>query len=392
MSITKRVRSSGETTSPTCEYWSDPSDGLPSLISSRSDPREHWTKQLTGQDLSNFHSRVRSGQLIPQTLYSYFTSEGSGRGRINHTFDNGSYTNVMQSTGDSWCPNNSYWYMTLPSDLAYWRPEHDSIVPYVQDAAAKIYDSGHDTLTFIAELADVRRLFGSFLKKLLDVVKGVPPHKVGASWYQFFKGASSEWLSIRYGWRTLIYDVKEINDLLTNFDDKRTRYSERAGHTYSYSDSDSWVDEGSVYQWTHSLHTNVKVGVLGSVVADIVVPKLQFDIIQTGWEKLPFSFVVDWAFSVGSMLGALRFLSLQTDYAASFGYRLEVTRTYSKEITAVYNSYYTPEDDYKEEGASLSTLNERFPCSIPKLPRLRVNMNEWKALDLLALIIQHIRR
>jgi hypothetical protein len=198
------------------------------------------------------------------------------------------------------------------------------------------------------------------------------------------KGKSSDWLSYRYGWRTLIYDLQDLNKAIIGLDSGRKRYSERAGTTYSQVATNAWDEAKSHGTRHHIVDDKIEFRLSGSVVADITVPQFQFNPLQTGWEIIPFSFVVDWFIGIGKCLSAWSFLSLETSYAASYGIQVTLDRTYNRSIT--FGGDYSGED--YQTGESKTVACRRVPCRIPYLPQHRLNLNPFKILDMIGLIIQ----
>jgi len=326
--------------------------------------------RYTGWSIPDFHRRAMRGELLPHTPWRKFTSEGNSTGEYSWT-----------TTGGT-----SYWYDGNYPAFSDWQlaeTDLDALVPwhtyrYVQEAAAKIYSQGFDALTFIAELKDLRRQFADLAKKLRHV-------KLPKNW----KGASSEWLSIRYGWRPLIYDLIGIDKAIKNLNDKRTRYSERAGYnnsvTYYNTREQSWAN------WTNiiSVQDEITVRERGSVVADIEVPAFQFNPLQTGWEIIPFSFVVDWFVSVGKSLSAVSFLTTQSKYSASIGHRIEVKRT--MEVESYDYSAVVASGGFTQSGSCEASLEVRVPCRVPIHPFPALRLDSLKILDLVGLVAQRLK-
>jgi len=255
---------------------------------------------------------------------------------------------------------------------------------FVQEAAAAIYANGHDTLTFLAELASVRDLFMSAGKKILGLG---PPKRRYLKVSRKIKATVNDWLVYRYGWRTLVYDLQSLYKAIQNLNCERTRYSEKKGNTTSSTVITEWSTYQTPSYADHVKTDTITTGVRGAVVADITIPQFQFNPIQTGWELIPYSFVVDWFVSVGKALAAASFLVLQQNYSASVGHFAEVERQYTMQhrdkttSPAAYGSW-------TQEGSCKAKIERRVPCSVPLSPQFRVNLNPGKIMDLLALVVQ----
>jgi hypothetical protein len=134
----------------------------------------------------------------------------------------------------------------------------------------------------------------------------------------------------------------------------------------------------------------VTESIRGSVIADIEVPAFQFNPVQTAWELVPFSFVVDWFFTVGDSLSALSFAATQKAYSAAAGFSVNVVREYSTYISDEYYGYVSGPGNY-QTGHCEATYEHRRPCILPYQPRLTVKLNNLKIIDLLTLVLQRLK-
>lgn len=331
-----------------------------------------------GYDIPNFHRRRRKGELLPCTPFRQFRTNGSTKG-VYDFYTPVYYYKISEPGRNS---HMTDWVVTEEMCAAELPTTYDV---YVQEAAARIYGQGHDTLTFLAELSDVHRMFENVGKRLLRFPDLIPRK----SWKEIMKGTSSDWLQYRYGWRTLSYDLQDLNKALQDLDNGIKRYSERCGNTYRTSRIEEWETTvtgiGTRY---HAYEDLIEVGVRGTVTADVKIPKFQFNPLQTGWELIPFSFVLDWFVSVGKALSAISFLSLAPTYVASAGQYVKITRSYRYDMgnwsTGCGGVNY-------QEGTCEAELSVRQPTYVSPIPRLKLRLNSLKILDLLSMIAQRKR-
>jgi hypothetical protein len=323
-----------------------------------------------GYDLEDYHRRLRNGELLPHTPFEQVELRSSRGTSTIYASINNTGCKVVESTGLA--HTGGYW--SVPP------PEPTVIIPdlrlFVQAAAGIIHDKGHDTLTFAAELRKTASMFQGVANRWLNLVRGLSLGK-----------ASKLWLEARYGWRTLYYDLEDLNDALRNFDDKRKRWSERAGTSYNTVTGSTYTISGAYYQIlrTNTLYWNVSCR--GSVVADIQPQQFRFSPLQTAWELVPYSFVLDWFIGVGDALSAIHFLSAQENYQASGGYRVQCHYNSVSSLKSVNTGYSasvstTQSDSYVE-------WTRRTPMPVPYLPFNRVRLNLLKLADLVALLINH---
>jgi hypothetical protein len=254
---------------------------------------------------------------------------------------------------------------------------------YVQAAAAKIQSNGFDALTFIAELASLRSMF---MNTLVALTKRLS--KIGERFDVF-----DTWLEGRFGWRTFIYDLQDLQKAIRQFNELkvRSRYAQKVGNSFSTQKvfTATGTSSGITHQYTETFQLDISVR--GSVIAEIEIPNFQFNLAVTAWEIVPFSFVIDWLWNVGQSLQALSFLLHVKQYSASSGFRIGAYatgdfRTLSKDSTVVtiYNNYGT----YSATGY----LEVRSPSTVRFNPMIKFNINGFKWLDAFALIMQQLKR
>lgn len=330
---------------------------------------QNW---MTGWDIPGYHKLRREGKILPHTPFRRSRFIGSTEG--SYDISSNDFTSHWWSEG-RWTPSEA-WNVTS-TDMAAYAPENYSDI--VQEAAAKIYNTGHDTLTCIAELASLQRMFRSTLKRLLRLE--FPPYST--------RKLASDWLAYRYGWRTLMYDIQDISAAIESLNNYRNRYSEKAGTTTTFTERSTSSLVKAHYTLTTDVESKVTIGVRGSVVADIEVPAFQFNPLSTAWELIPFSFIVDWFYSVGTALSAMSFLSLQTDYQASVGYQINVERKLESYISD-FGPTYSGGSEW-QTGNCEAMLRDRVPATIPKLPHMTLKLSPFKIFDLLAIFTQRVR-
>lgn len=375
MSLKRRQKQSVSIDDEDFTIMQSTNGGAPFVNSTGNNDVEMNTRYLTGWDTPGYHRRVKAGELIPMTPFHQTSYVGSVEASMDLTYQAGATTNRYWTTGNGYVFDPA-WQITSEELHEYVTP--DDAKAYVQEAAAMIYSEGYDALTALAELADVKRMFMKLgrtltskrgLKKALDT--------------------PSTWLEARYGWRPLIYDIRELNEAIKNFDERRSRYSKRKG-----GDTSSTVETESETVWGYVTHVltisdEITIGLRGSVVADITVPKVQINPLITGWELVPFSFVIDWFLQVGKSIAAMSFLLMQSNYTAAQGINVTINRTTSLELTETRTGYQSGQ--CTQSSNFVATASKRVPTSVPLFPRIKLNLNAFKIADLVALIIQRIR-
>jgi len=367
--LVKRVGEGGEDTYVLVSHWVDPPSGAPYKTGEYNRMTETSVGNYIGWDIPDFHKRFARGELLPHTPWYSFNRSGQSNGTRDYTVSGG---------GRIWSdPLSSYatdWILTADS-LKPYIPDVDET--YVTEAMAKIYGQGWDALTFVAEFKQVVRMFK-------NVARGIARLDFPRNW----RDLNNSWLSTRYGWRVLIYDIVGLNTALFDLLQQRTRFSERSGTTYSTTFDDAWTTEHTDFFIDHTIHDEIEVSLRGSVTSDIEIPFIQFNPLQTAWELIPFSFVIDWVLNVGRTIAGITYACRAGRYTASAGYQVKVTRTYHHEIGETKSSFVSGLQS--QTANCTATIAYRQPSQLSIVPHFIVKLNCLKVLDFIALILQRI--
>lgn len=360
----------------------------------------------SGRNIPDFHKRRNSGELLPYTVYdnishrmivtgpSTYSWGGtilpSGNSRtFTRTWVDGSMIPLFHYRG-------TYRVITDPTNfcnsLAYSKGLDPTI--YTQEAAARIYSRGWDGLTFVAELRQVVSMFTRMIPNLLGHWH---------AWVAFCRRSKdnidpltsslvNDWLQGRYGWRVLMYDIRDIQELVENMEkEQKTRVKERVGATHTFKEIFLESYEDASIQILQQYVTETEVSLRGSIIADVIPPKIQTNFFVTGWELISFSFVLDWFISFGKWLSAMSFLALEDEYTASasryFTGKQQVltSAVFKTPATGLVYSYENFSDTVVN---NLFVVKDRRPVIVPYLPRTRLNLDFFKVTDLVALLIQ----
>lgn len=330
-------------------------------------------RSASGVETPDFHKRKRSGELLPLNLYVRSDASGTQAKFAVSYYDTRLPYNPYMVHDD----NCNYVDMGRPVDAVTLSAKFDRDLAslYVQEAAAKIYSSGWDSLTFLAEL-----------KKTVGMVLGVAK-KLRTLRDQ---RVVDNWLEARYGWRVLYYDIQDIIKAINRIDDKRKRFSERAGNTFKSSVPCSstvlnWAGVGLVHETTWTEEWTISTG--GRVVADIQPPVFQFNPLKTGWELITYSFVVDWLFGIGTWIDAMSFLVVSSRFFSAGVCKIQyqtIPGNFSISSTGPVSCIAYPSGQSVHQGEFLA----REPIPVKLAPFYRVRLDALKVVDLIALILQ----
>jgi hypothetical protein len=326
-----------------------------------------------GWTIPGFRRLRNSGAILPFTPWEKFSLSGSAqlaarewcgsptgtRNRWDNLYNGGTFLDT--SSGSLMTKVDAF-------DLSY----------LVQKAAAGIAAGGFDALTFLAEVNQLRRMFSGIVTKLDRLRGGRHPGEL-----------QDLWLEGRYGWRTLLFDIQDFSEALSSANDRRTRYRKAAGlsvngswNAYSESTSSGMKSgDSSDISWTGNLK--------GTVVADIEVPGFRYNPVTTAWEVTRLSFVVDWLWNVGQALDAATFLLMAKDYKAGVGYRFDFNLSWSRAHLGTTGTTQC----FGNTGSASGTASviRRSSTTVSAIPRVKLRMDGWKALDLLSLVLQRFK-
>lgn len=180
-------------------------------------------------------------------------------------------------------------------------------------AWAKVAPPDIQSLVELAELPEAIKMFrnahNEFYTRLKQISASSSFIKSGQKLSVFI---ASQWLQMRYGFLPILQTLEAIQEMLKGIENP-PRLTARGYNEVSSSDSgtvalpvfaNAWsrtltyqrttkvsVRAGVLYNWTLS-GTNMGAGTL--------------DLPEAAWELIPFSFIVDWFFNVGTFLSAIK--------------------------------------------------------------------------------------
>lgn len=234
------------------------------------------------------------------------------------------------------------WMMESVQNAAIAAPLDHGVVT---SALAEANNRYWDVLTEIAELPELVRYIIDGLKEVLNLAKTFKKAKrdllkSGGSLSEL----SSLWLQFRYAVMPVVYSIEDVMETLSS---PSTVFLSTRKRTNSFIDLpkfDGWTGSGDFpVQQRCFLKRKFDLAVGDSVF-------LTVNPLLTAWEKVPLSFVIDWAINVGDVLTSLIAPSGIEEEKALYSNRVPkgTTLTYvsdnhfgmSVEIsTGVYNAY-----------------------------------------------------
>lgn len=363
------------------ELWYQPHTGDPYMTSSWAPSIADEAESMTGVNLCDYSGRLARKELLPLTpfYHGYYSWKASGDIRTETNYTDGNTSASYYAVGAGETPQHGIAGKTRlkPSDLELYASvkEYDKLA---QAAAAGIYSTGYDALTFVAELHKVAGLFRNFVRQVISLIKnGKVPR------------ADKMWLEGRYGWRILYYDMKSIEELIRSIGDEASEIVRR--HASSGRVERIVTDypiSGATYEGNIEVTQVIEIKHRGTVAAKYKPSAVVFNPALTAWELMTFSFVIDWIIAIGQWIESLSFLAVQQEHFAAGGYYITATG-----IGHVSNLSWldSPYSDRSYGGHLWSNCNSyayikrRVPTSVSLIPQMEIDLDLPKVLDLVAL-------
>lgn len=326
-----------------------------------------------GTDIGRYNFKKKTGQLLPLTPFRRLKTVATARGMLDLKLVSGVNTYTAKA---------NFWPASPPfiedSEIISKIAPFDDYI-YLQNAISKLSSATHDTLTFLAEFGQVKKMFAHMAKKMQYLLLDVPsdPSKV-----------SEKWLVWRYGYRPLIKDCEDLSEAIASASFELKRLKERSGcgfHTESTSTAGPYAE---VYNTFSVVTTDyVDVSIRGTAICDVWFSPLQFNPFVTAWEIIPFSFIVDWLLGVGKWISAVSNLSISTNWALATGAKVTILRSRRERVLSWPSG---GSGTRTSDGECQSEFILRKPANTNALrfPRFNLRIDGSKVADLIAILAQ----
>lgn len=356
----------------------------PWAVSSTSFGGQVQTKVITDVVTPGFHALKECGGFLPLNPFSISTTT-----ETREPADSGIHTarsvNCSRVTREA---RGSAFHVLLaePTRLSVPVVPEAAIGAVVNAAVADARTQAWDALTFIREWESTRSMFANSAGRVSNFANRA------ASYARKFKrdpirAFSDKWLEYRYGWMPALYDLKSAVEALSRAEIAMARG--RGAQSIPFSDSVTYSENRGNYQFTCTETIEGSHLVRGWAAADMSNPfinnRVRVDPVLTLYETIPFSFVLDMFFQVGTWLEATTPVSGGRDLGSCGSVKTSYEKKRFGTITALSDSSSIRTGYGPVGGITVQVESyERFPHGT-SLPGWNPRINPTRALDLLAL-------
>lgn len=223
-------------------------------------------------------------------------------------------------------------HLSISGSLDYWRDPIEPtpwptttevnamIAAAAVEAKANAKTAAWDVGTFLAESHKsydlVRNAHNRTFARAGNILSRRGPGRVIRTIREF----SEAWMEYRYGWRILMYDLESAQDSVQRLSrktsqlDRSTAFRQATVRSSRVRINPTWLFPGraggfGTTDWFHTVQSeevvrNIDIRV-GCGVDSSLLPGFTINPFLTGWELIPFSFVLDWFVNTGDLIGAL---------------------------------------------------------------------------------------
>lgn len=205
---------------------------------------------------------------------------------------------------------------------------------------------------------------------------------------------SDRYLEIRYALRPLLYDVRDAENAFNAKFEKPFRRTFRGSDSFEDRFHDTIVtNPSSSYELdverTMEIHTSSRAGVM----CDVTVSKISIfgtdQILETAWELVPFSFIVNWFIDVGSKIAAwtpnagIRPLA---HWSTSRTQGVRCNKFDAPRVTDPNMDFDSTFNWTGEMHETWTSIKRDVELPLDVLPSLNINLDTFKIIDLVLIL------
>jgi hypothetical protein len=270
----------------------------------------------------------------------------------------------------------------------------------VTDAHANASSAEIQALVMLAEAKKTVSSIGDILLRVFRIIKAAKRLDLKYLLRQISKKElAARYLELRYALRPLVYDAKGVLRMVesTNLY-KATRATARGFQRYDDEVSDTILitDQGDPHTVERSRKEewNCRAGVLTDVYTTGLSVSGADQLLESAWELIPFSFIIDWFINIGSTIAAWS-PSAGVEKLTSWVVRHKVT-TCLNTVTEYHFANQVCEveiynfDSCQKALVTTAIVRDVNP-ELSKFPAIKVDLSTAKLADLILIIKQTLR-
>jgi hypothetical protein len=360
----------------------------------------------------NFRARIARGEIINNPMASVVWSSlvnplhFAGAGHFPQYQDNNWYNMSTEIQIPS--ANNAVvlTWDNLAIVLAEYQSERDIALT---QAWANVDLSEAQALASLGELPETIHWCTSLVKRMISLLRAFKNKQLTGlaaksmqSGKSVYRESSELWLEYRYAIRPLVYDMHQLTQAWNaSIVPKLPRFTARGFHQHDLSTETETYRLDSA--WTAFFNTEFivsrvirtrskfRAGVLWNVSSDARVTPLLWGLdkpLETVWELIPLSFVVDWFFNVGNTISSWTANAGLNTLASwiSEEITIEVTDTlpdFQVNNNSQYGLVWDSHTIAPGSTVTSTTYKRRIPSPVrSKLPHFDLHLDVAKLLDL----------
>lgn len=338
-----------------------------------------------GVSTPNFKALKASGKLLPLQYYERYDLVASQSGRRTLTWNVNCVPGGCRRTASiATCGIIGDFNLLFGvTDLKDTMMKYDHVMNgLLTEASAKASDSW-DAATFFKELPQAISMLTNVGSSIIDLWRRQPQ-----------KSGSNAWLQWQMGWKPLYSDLEKIFELLSG----DPNVTERTRGKSVYHDLIVKNINSSIVLPNTETHTikgtdTTIIDISGYVIADILSSnnRVERNPFVSIWEMLPYSFVLDYFFSIGNWIKSMATVPNFIRYNAAVGYR--IVREIDVQLTGLTGPGLW---SYQAYGSAKirGELRVRLPRSVSFSPppfRGLDMQSITRLLNLVALLVQRLK-